>query len=149
VIALLSGEERDADAVAEYRGLFWRHPWLAGILTLAMLSLAGIPVTMGFVAKFYVIAAGVDRAQWLLVYTLIAASAIGLYYYLRVIVTLYHDAGAPALDALPRPFSGGTAVIVAAVLLLILGLYPGPLIDLLNATPGPAGTPATTSSGSN
>lgn len=138
VVALLSSEERDVDAVVEYRGLFWRRPWLAGVLTLAMLSLAGIPVTMGFVAKFYAIAAGVERAQWLLVNTLIVASAIGLYYYLRVLVTLYSGAAAPAADLRPRRLSGGAAVIVAAVLLLVLGLYPAPLIDLLNTTLLPA-----------
>jgi NADH-quinone oxidoreductase subunit N len=138
VISLLSSEEGDNDAVAEYRGLFWRHPWLAGILTLTMLSLAGIPVTMGFVAKFYVLAAGVDRAQWLLVYGVIVASAIGLYYYLRVIIALF-AAGEPA-GRLPvaRPWSGTLAVLGAALLLLILGAYPGPLIDLLHTWIGPA-----------
>lgn len=147
VIALLSSEERDTDAVAEYRGLFWRHPWLAGVLTLTMLSLAGIPVTMGFVAKFYALAAGIDRAQWLLVYTLIIASAIGLYYYLRIIITLYSGAEAAGPDLLPRPLSGGAAVIAAAVLLLVLGLYPGPLIDLLNTTTGTIGSAGMASSG--
>lgn len=137
VITLLSSEERDTDAVAEYRGLFWRHPWLAGILTLTMLSLAGIPVTMGFVAKFYVLAASVDRAQWLLVYGVIVTSAIGLYYYLRVIIALF-AAGEPAGQLAARPWSGALAVLGAALLLLILGAYPGPLIDLLHTLIRPA-----------
>ncbi len=58
---------RDADALYEYRGLFWRRPYLTAVLTVMMLSLAGIPLTAGFIGKFYIIATGVESQQWWLV----------------------------------------------------------------------------------
>src|SRR5215212_7383683 len=79
----LHNSETDTDDLEEYRGLFWRRPWLAGAFTAMLLSLAGIPLTAGFVAKFYAFAAGVDAALWLLVVVLMITSMIGLYYYLR------------------------------------------------------------------
>jgi len=62
IVAVLSGSERDADDVEDYRGLFWRRPLLAGVFTAALLSLAGIPATMGFIGKFYVLTAGASAA---------------------------------------------------------------------------------------
>ena len=57
---------RDADALYEYRGLFWRRPYLTAVLTVMMLSLAGIPLTAGFIGKFYIIATGVEsQLCWL------------------------------------------------------------------------------------
>lgn len=138
VVTLLSGDPGrvDTDSVEDYQGLFWRRPWLAGVLTAMLLSLAGIPVTMGFVAKFYALAAGISGSLWTLVYVLIVASAIGLYYYLRIVVALYRPVSERLREApqFPSPFGGGMVVAVTAVLLLWLGVYPAPLIDLLHAT---------------
>lgn len=91
VITLMSSpyHGRDADALYEYRGLFWRRPYLTAVLTVMMLSLAGIPLTAGFIGKFYMIATGVQSHQWWLVGALVIGSAIGVFYYLRVMVTLY------------------------------------------------------------
>ncbi len=143
VVTLLSGTpgHGDTDAVEDYQGLFWRRPWLAAVLTAMLLSLAGIPVTMGFVAKFYVMAAGVSGATWALVYVLIAASAIGLYYYLRIVIALYRPVSERLrqVPLFPSLFGGATVVLVAAFLLLWLGVYPAPLIDLLHATAENAG----------
>lgn len=140
VVTLISAEPggNDTDAVDDYQGLFWRRPWLAGVLTAMLLSLAGIPVTMGFVAKFYVLAAGVSGALWALVYVLIVASAVGLYYYLRIVIALYRPVSERLQRAprFPSPFGGAVVVMAAAVLLLWLGVYPEPLIDLLHATAG-------------
>jgi NADH-quinone oxidoreductase subunit N len=134
VITLLANGEQENTSIAEYQGLFRGHPWLATVLTLVLLSLAGIPLTMGFIAKFYILAVGVDRAQWLLVGSLIVASAIGLYYYLRVIITLFQspegEVQRPGLFAYSR--GGGLVVLATAVLLLLLGIFPAPLMDLLH-----------------
>jgi len=133
VITLLSDEQGDNDALAEYRGLFWRRPWVAGVLSITMLSLAGIPVTMGFVAKFYAVAAGIERAQWLLVATLIVASAIGLYYYLRILIALFSARGRTTIVATPSySWSGALVVVAAGLLLLVIGAYPVPLINLFH-----------------
>ena len=78
IISILSDDERDAERLDDYQGLFWRRPWMAAAFTAMLLSLAGIPLTAGFVGKFYIIAAGVSVQQWLLVAMLALNSVIGL-----------------------------------------------------------------------
>ena len=63
--------------------------YLTAVLTVMMLSLAGIPLTAGFIGKFYIVATGVEAHEWWLVASLVLGSAIGVFYYLRVMVTLY------------------------------------------------------------
>lgn len=137
VITLMSTpySGRDADALYEYRGLFWRRPYLTAVLTVMMFSLAGIPLTAGFIGKFYVITAGVESQLWWLIGVLILGSAIGVYYYLRVMVTMFlvqphlHHHDAP-MDWGQR--AGGIMLIVVALLAFFLGIYPDPLLDLVH-----------------
>lgn len=130
VITVLSHAEREADTLADYRGLFWRRPVLAGIFTIMLLSLAGIPLTAGFLAKFFVVAAGVSGAAWLLVFVLVTTSVIGLFYYLRVLVTMYERTTEvfPA-STLFRP--SGAILIALTVLLVWFGVYPSVLLNLV------------------
>src|SRR5690606_15100791 len=125
---------RDADALYEYRGLFWRRPYLTAVLTVMMLSLAGIPLTAGFIGKFYILAAGVESRLWWLLGALIIGSAIGLYYYLRVMVTLYLvEPGIRRHDA-PMNWgqhAGGIMLLLIALLVFVLGVYPQPLLGLI------------------
>ncbi|TXH03109.1 MAG: NADH-quinone oxidoreductase subunit NuoN [Nevskiaceae bacterium] len=138
VVTLMSSPfgERDATQIYDYRGLFWRRPFLTSILTVAMLSLAGIPLTAGFIGKFYVIAAGVDQHLWILLAAVVIGSAIGLYYYLRVMITLF------LLDPERRRFSapldwaqqaGGYMVLGLMLLMLLLGIYPQPFIEFIHS----------------
>ena len=62
VVTFCSSSNREAESQADYHGLAWRRPWLAGLFTAMLLSLAGVPLTGGFIAKFYVFAAGVGSA---------------------------------------------------------------------------------------
>src|ERR1035437_7765744 len=73
-------------------GLFWKRPWIAIVFTLSLLSLAGIPLTAGFIAKFYVILEGMKAGLMVLIISMIINSVIGLYYYLRIITTLFSTA---------------------------------------------------------
>jgi NADH-quinone oxidoreductase subunit N len=135
VIGVLSpaDAERDLDRLAEYRGLFWERPWLAGVFTAMLLSLAGIPLTAGFVGKFYAILAGTQSALWLLVVVLIITSVIGLFYYLRIIVAMF---AAPAQAGASRPataLSGAVTLAVLTLLLIWLGIFPGPMVDAIQA----------------
>lgn len=136
VITVLSNSERDADALADYRGLFWRRPVLASIFTVMLLSLAGIPLTAGFLAKFYIVAAGVSGAAWLLVLVLVTTSVIGLFYYLRVLVTMYTRTTEefPASTAF---HPAGAVLIALTVLLVWFGVYPAVLLNLVR-TASPA-----------
>ncbi len=134
VVTLVSSpfEGEDAAGLHHYRGLFWRRPWLSAVMTVSFLSLAGIPLTAGFIGKFYVIALGVAEAQWWLVGGIVAGSAIGLFYYLRVMVTLYMpEPGMRRRDAANDWGSrvGGLTLLVVAVLILVIGVYPAPVID--------------------
>ena len=79
---------RDADSIADFEGLFWRRPVLAASFAVMLLSLAGIPMTLGFIAKFYLFAAGVEGTLWVLLWALIVGSGIGLFYYLRIIFAM-------------------------------------------------------------
>jgi NADH-quinone oxidoreductase subunit N len=144
VVTVLSGKERDADMLDDYRALFFRRPWLAGVFTAMLLSLAGIPVTAGFIGKFYVVAAGVNSFLWIPVLCLVAASAIGLFYYLRVLAVMYaslqHSAqssgpsyAGEAGHSMPAMPAGTLALAVLIFLLLWLGLYPGPVLELITA----------------
>ncbi|HIZ49962.1 MAG TPA: NADH-quinone oxidoreductase subunit NuoN [Candidatus Pseudomonas excrementavium] len=136
VVTLMSTpfKGRDADALYEYRGLFWRRPYLTAVLTVMMLSLAGIPLTAGFIGKFYIIAAGVQSNLWWLLGALIIGSAIGLYYYLRVMVTLYLvEPGIRRHDA-PMNWgqhAGGIMLLLIALLVFVLGVYPQPLLEMV------------------
>ncbi len=134
IVTVLSSRARDADRLEDYRGLFWEHPWLTGIFSAMLLSLAGIPLTAGFVGKFYLASAGVGSSLWLLVIVLVVASAIGLFYYLRIMITMYtrpergvHVVLAPG----GAPWTGSLVLAVLTVLLFWLGIYPVGFIHLI------------------
>ncbi|MCK2043526.1 NADH-quinone oxidoreductase subunit NuoN [Chromohalobacter salexigens] len=134
VVTLLSSPYGGADAsrLHHYRGLFWRRPYLTAVLTVMMLSLAGIPLTAGFIGKFYIVAVGVEASRWWLVGAVVAGSAIGLFYYLRVMVTLFlPEPGMQRRDATTdwAQRAGGVVVLALAALVVLLGVYPAPMID--------------------
>jgi len=136
VMALVSSpmSDRDQEDIADYRGLFWRRPYLTSILTAMLLSLAGIPLTAGFIGKFAVIAVGTNSAQWLLVGSLIVSSAISIYYYLRVLSGLFSavDKGSERVsESLGWAQSaGGIMLLLAMIAMLWMGVYPQPLFEL-------------------
>ena len=123
----------EAESLAEYRGLFWRRPVLTAVLTVMMLSLAGIPLTAGFIGKFLVVLAAVTAQHWFLAAMIILGSGIGLYYYLRVIIVMYMTPPEnPRIDAVDHwgQKVGGIMVLLAALAVLVIGVYPDPIIKL-------------------
>ena len=138
IVAVLSGPQRETEHLDDYRGLFWRRPWLAGVFTTMLLSLAGIPLTVGFIGKFYLVLAGVGSALWTLVIILVVTSTIGLYYYLRIIVAMFvhqpdtKDTGPPTHLSLP----GALTLAALTVLLVWIGVVPAPVINLIQAVIG-------------
>ena len=136
-VAMLSGELRDAEFIDDFRGLLWRRPWAALVFTAMLLSLAGIPLTAGFVGKFYILAAGVNTQLWLLVVMLVLNSVIGLYYYIKIIAVMFQqtDAGMEPRQRL-RPSIYLASVGTLAVLLFLLfgiGIYPTYLLNIITA----------------
>ena len=136
VVALMSSPYNNADeaqSLADYRGLFWRRPVLTATLTVMMLSLAGIPLTAGFIGKFLVVMAAVTTQHWFLAAMIVVGSGIGLYYYLRVMVVMYMTPpDTPRIDADKHwgQKVGGIMVLAAALAVLIIGVYPDPIIKL-------------------
>jgi NADH-quinone oxidoreductase subunit N len=136
VVTILSGR-READEIEDYRGLFWRRPWLATTFLAALLSLGGIPLTAGFMGKFYVLMAGVESALWLLAVILVVNTMISFYYYLRVGFMMFRDAPegeAAAIRPLPSfSFMGAAALALLTLLMVWIGVYPGPLVQTIRS----------------
>ena len=142
VVTALSERGRDADLIDDYRGLFWRRPGLALVFTAMLLSLAGIPLTAGFLGKFYIVAAGASVGAWALILILAITSAIGLFYYLRIVVALYQQPAASdrAHEPIPRRAPAATLVLAALIVILVwLGIYPTPLLRMIQAAIGSLG----------
>lgn len=116
---------------ASWHGLFWRDPALASLLIIAILSLAGIPLSMGFIGKFYILSHATVMALWLPVAALIAGSGIALFYYLRLIFVLFAQDEKTTHSAISLNPLAQFLVIIFAILGISLGLYPDAVIDFL------------------
>jgi NADH-quinone oxidoreductase subunit N len=129
MISVMTNGEEEMTELAHYRGLFWKRPCSALLMTAIFLSLAGIPLTAGFIGKFYIFYAGVKADLWALIFVLVIGSGIGLYYYLRVIVAMLEEP--QPLKYADEPFGAFLALTGLGVLLIFLGVYPSPLTDLI------------------
>jgi NADH-quinone oxidoreductase subunit N len=100
-----------------------------------LLSLAGIPLTAGFVGKFFLVAAGAQSALWGPILILVITSVIGLFYYVRIIVAMYSQAPEEKALVAPRALAPSETVVlaVAASLAVWLGVYPSPLLRVIEA----------------
>jgi NADH-quinone oxidoreductase subunit N len=141
IVAGLSDKDRDAELIDDYKGLFWKRPWTAAIFTVMLLSLAGIPLTAGFVGKFYVIAAGVNSDSWLLVVMLAVNSAIGLYYYIKIIAAMFEqqtESESRLTDVLHPYFYivSGVTMTMLTIALLWLGVYPAGMVAIIKTMLG-------------
>lgn len=134
VVAFLGrSQDEEADRIAGYAGLARRQPLAAASLAVCMLSLAGIPPTAGFMAKFYVFGAVIKAGLLPLAIWGVIASLISVYYYLRVIVVMYmQPAGEPSYDG--RSWETSFAAGLLSLLILFLGVWPGGLQRLAEAT---------------
>src|SRR6266851_4823446 len=113
----------------DYEGLGRSSPLLAATLTIFLLSLIGIPMTGGFFAKFYVFSAALKaNLIWL---TLIGVinSAVGAYYYLRIVVVMYMRESRREVPVTPIPFGLGLALVISVVTTLYLGLFPNRILQ--------------------
>jgi NADH-quinone oxidoreductase subunit N len=116
-------------ALADYAGLGRRSPVLAATFTFFLMSLIGIPITGGFFAKFYVLTAALKSGLVGLSIILVLNSAIGAYYYLRIIVMMYMREPRGAVPVTPVPIAAGLAITVCVLLTLYLGVVPGSVLD--------------------
>ncbi len=113
----------------DYEGLGRRSPLLAAILTIFLLSLIGIPMTGGFFAKFYVFSATLKANLIGLTIIGVINSAIGSYYYLRIIVMMYMREARKEVPVTPVPFSLGFALVITLVATIYLGILPNRVLQ--------------------
>jgi len=134
VVTILSSGGAEIETVNEYRGLAVRRPGASSVLTIMLLSLAGIPMTAGFVGKFYVALTAAGATLWTLLIVMLVTSGVGLFYYLRFIAAMYMHPGREMVAAALVPRVSAQVLLAALVGLLVwLGLYPAPLIRLIQA----------------
>jgi NADH-quinone oxidoreductase subunit N len=129
VVLLLSRADFESDRIDDFKGLNQRSPWWAFIMLLTMFSLAGIPPTIGFYAKFLVFEAAINEGFVWLAVVGVLASLYGAFYYLRIVKLMYFD---EPLEVAPLVARGDTRLLLSAngLALLVLGILPQQLIGL-------------------
>src|SRR5213082_506197 len=127
VTAIGAGGEQTAD-LSYWRGLFYRRPFLATVMTIFMLSLAGIPPTVGFFAKLFVFQALVTAQIWAPLVVAVIMTIVSFYYYLRVIVVMLAQPDGAVAESRVG-FSTSTVLGAAAVVTVFLGLFPSVVLD--------------------
>jgi len=131
-VTLLS-DASERDEIDSYRGLGYRSPLAGAALALAMFSLAGIPLTAGFMAKFAVFSAALRAGEVTLALTGIAAALVGVFFYLRVVVVLYMKSSEKPSELRSLNTVEILALCLPGAAILLLGVYPQPLLDLLKS----------------
>ena len=96
-----------------------------------LLSLAGIPLSVGFIGKFYLVMAGVSASYWFLVVVLLLTSGIGLFYYLRVVVAIFSPQPQAPAPTATLTLAGGLTLAGLTVLLVGLGVLPSLLLEIV------------------
>jgi NADH-quinone oxidoreductase subunit N len=132
-----SGERRlDLDA---YRGLGWKEPLLGTAMTVFLLSLAGFPFTGGFIGKVFLLRAAVEQGLILLAVVLVLASLVSYFYYLRVAWYMWFrdpDAETQTHENLMMGPGIKVALVATAILLIVLGVFPGELLEMAERSAG-------------
>lgn len=133
VISMVRDPAGEATHLSKWAGLGKKSPMVAAVFSIFMLSLAGIPLTSGFVTKFSVFAAAIEAGAAWLVIVAVGASVIAAFFYVRVIVVMFFSAPTEktATVAIPSAFTT-IALAATATLTVLLGVIPSPLIDAIS-----------------
>lgn len=126
---ILVKRSRGSEHFEAFNGLGKTSPFLAFILTLAMLSLAGIPLTAGFIGKFMMFSEAINSLHVILVLLAAVNAAIGIFYYFHVIINMYFKKGEQEVISVGVNYK--TVLFIAAILTLIIGVYPNWLTNLI------------------
>ena len=127
-VLLVVNKSIGSESIESFYGLGRRNPLLAVVITIAMLSLAGIPPTAGFFAKYYIFSAAVQNSYTNLVLIAIVGSLIGVFYYFRIIVALFREKETQKIEL---NFGFQTVLILTTAIALALGILPGLVAGLL------------------
>jgi len=126
VITLLAGPDGDRDGFEDLKGLYQKNRIMAIAISVFMLSLAGFPPSVGFFGKLFLFTAGVGAGYTWLVVLAVVMSAVSFFYYVRLLVPVWTPAAQP--EVVPGSFSSKTAIVLAGLASVALGLYPTTLL---------------------
>jgi NADH-quinone oxidoreductase subunit N len=129
IVALMGTPQNEHDELRDFAGLWRSRPGLAGLMTVFLLSLGGFPPTAGFIGKWYIFAAAVERGYYWLAIIGVLTSVVSVFFYLRIVVMMYMTEGGDT----PRPQVPGVAVAgltLATLAVFYLGVLPTKVIDL-------------------
>jgi NADH-quinone oxidoreductase subunit N len=135
IVALLGTEHHGHDELRDFAGLASSRPALAALMTVFLLSLGGFPPTAGFIGKWYIFSAAIERGHYWLAIIGVLTSVVSVFFYLRIVVMMYMTEG----SEIPRPRIPATAVAglaLALVAVLYLGMLPSRIIELALASIG-------------
>jgi NADH-quinone oxidoreductase subunit N len=129
VVSHLAAAREQYVALEDYAGLGRKSPVLAATLTFFLMSLIGIPITGGFFAKFYILSAALNSNLVILAIIMVLNSALGAYYYLRIIVMIYMREPRGEVPVAPVSMASGLAISLCILATLFLGVFPGRVLD--------------------
>jgi NADH-quinone oxidoreductase subunit N len=130
VVLLMSRKGFEADKLDHFKGLYQRDPLLALVMLGLMFSTAGVPIFVGFWAKLRIFQVLWETNHLWLVVIAAAMSVVGAFYYLRIVKLMYFDEPPENLPATLRPHGARLALSLNAAAVVLLGILPGPLLDL-------------------
>lgn len=129
LVVVLVSRETGGDEISDFNGLGQRSPFLAGALLLAMLSLAGLPFTVGFLGKFFIFEVAMQSQNYVLVVLGAITVACGFYYYLKVVRAMYWQSVPEKAGALEVPALSRVVIILLALAIVVFGIFPQPLLS--------------------
>ena len=130
-ITCIMRSQTGGEEIHTFKGLSKRSPFLAFVLLIAMISLAGVPFTAGFFGKFYVFWLALQSEHYFVIGMAVIGVGAGFYYYLKVVRTMYWDQAESDVAITVSPVAKATMMALAA-LILILGVYPAPILNLFS-----------------
>jgi NADH-quinone oxidoreductase subunit N len=130
VVILLEHKGAGGEELRDYAGVGFRYPVIGALLSLFMISLSGIPPSVGFVGKLYLFGAAVQTGHIALAVIAVLNSAVSVFYYLRLLVLMYMREPGEALPPMRVPAGIGLALLVTAGVTLGVGLFPGQWLEM-------------------
>jgi NADH-quinone oxidoreductase subunit N len=129
IVALLSTPQEQHDELRDFAGLWKSRPGMAGLMTLFLLSLGGFPPTAGFIGKWYIFSAAVERGHYTLAIIGVLTSVISVFFYLRIVVMMYMTDG-PEMVRPPVPATAMAGLALATIAVVYLGVLPTKVLEL-------------------
>jgi NADH-quinone oxidoreductase subunit N len=130
VIALLGTRERPHDELKDFAGLWNAHPGMAALMTVFLLSLGGIPLTAGFVGKWYIFSAAISAGYYGLAIIGVLTSVVSVFFYLRIVVMMYMSEPSAEAPARGPSATGAVALAISVLAVFYLGILPAQLLSL-------------------